>query len=403
MQEDERLDDAQGDFAAGSIALPAFTPDDPAAPVRPPASALKAPAQPITREEMRTARPVRLPGGSRAEDAARETPSVRALAIEVPESRRYKFPFVTTGKLFFREAGVAAQCTAASIGNFAVWTAGHCIYTAQHGWNTDFTFVPAYRDGPSSHGTWSQAGATQIFTTQAWVNAANRSYDFGGVILARNADGKKISAVVGALGFTHHQPLHTIFRMLGYADNPPYTGQRLLSCHLETSLRDGNLAPPQPVGGSPCDQGNGASGGPWIVNGALGGSSSYRRNIPALREFMFSPSFQDDTRKFRDFLLAQKATTPCNTATESGGAGVTTRVYEMGQPQGTFRFTYEAYTLPDTFELFYEGDLLHSTGVVSGSGDFTEHFGPGTSTQIKVVVTGQDPDTAWTYTLYCPD
>jgi hypothetical protein len=177
----------------------------------------------------------------------------------------------------------------------------------------------------------------------------------------------------------------------------------MLSCRLETSLRDDNVGRPQPVGGSPCDQENGASGGPWIVNGALGGSISYRRNIPALREFIFSPYFRGGTRKFRDFLLAQKAATPCNNATESGGAGVTKRLYEMGQAQGTFRFTYEAYDLPDNFEIFYEGQLLHSTGFVSGGGDFTEHFGPGTSTQIRIVVTGQDPDTAWTYTVYCPD
>jgi hypothetical protein len=93
---------------------------------------------------------------------------------------------------------------------------------------------------------------------------------------------------------------------------------------------------------------------------------------------------------------------PCNTATNSGGAGVTRTTHNLGATGGTFTFTYNAFQIPDQFEIFYEGAQIFTTGSpVSGSNTVQVTYGPGTSTTIEVVVTGPE-GTRWNYTVFCP-
>lgn len=99
--------------------------------------------------------------------------------------------------------------------------------------------------------------------------------------------------------------------------------------------------------------------------------------------------------------------TPCNASTSSGGAGVTTTVHGIGAAGPTsFLFEWEAYGVPDQFQVFYEGALIHDTGVVGddineGTGSATLTLPAGTSTEVTVVVTGPD-GTAWDYRVNCP-
>jgi hypothetical protein len=93
----------------------------------------------------------------------------------------------------------------------------------------------------------------------------------------------------------------------------------------------------------------------------------------------------------------------CNQQTNSGGAGVTNTVHELGRTSGTFRFQYEAFGIPDQFEIFYQGTRIYTTGGAvsgnNGAGDLVTYGG--TSTQITVRVTGPS-GTAWNYTVFCP-
>lgn len=58
----------------------------------------------------------------------------------------------------------------------------------------------------------------------------------------------------------------------------------------------------------------------------------------------------------------------CNDTTSSGGPRVTTTGHELGLAGPTsFLFEWEAYTVPDQFQVFYEGVLIHDTGVVGDS------------------------------------
>lgn len=94
---------------------------------------------------------------------------------------------------------------------------------------------------------------------------------------------------------------------------------------------------------------------------------------------------------------------PCDQTTTSGGAGVTSTVHELAATSGTFSFAYEAYSVPDQFDVYYEGALVFSTDApVSGSATVPITYGPGTSTEITVVVTGPG-GTAWQYLVGCPD
>jgi hypothetical protein len=93
---------------------------------------------------------------------------------------------------------------------------------------------------------------------------------------------------------------------------------------------------------------------------------------------------------------------PCNQASNSGGAGVTTTVHQLGRASGTFTFRYDAFGVPDRFDISYEGRQIFSTGsFVSGSASVNIPYS-GSSTVITVVVTGSSPGTLWTYTVGCP-
>jgi hypothetical protein len=91
---------------------------------------------------------------------------------------------------------------------------------------------------------------------------------------------------------------------------------------------------------------------------------------------------------------------PCNTQTTSGGAGVTTNTHQLGATSGTFTFRYDAFSIPDRFQIVYEGQTLLDTGNVSGAATRTVSFS-GSSSTVTVTVTGPS-GTAWNYTVSCP-
>ncbi|MHB8647719.1 MAG: hypothetical protein ACYDAR_18210 [Thermomicrobiales bacterium] len=91
----------------------------------------------------------------------------------------------------------------------------------------------------------------------------------------------------------------------------------------------------------------------------------------------------------------------CSATTTSGGAGVTTNVHELGRTSGRFVFSWDAFAIPDKYDIFYQGVLLFSTGFVSFTGTQTITYS-GTSTRVTVVVTGSNAFTAWTYVVNCP-
>ena len=90
----------------------------------------------------------------------------------------------------------------------------------------------------------------------------------------------------------------------------------------------------------------------------------------------------------------------CNTQTRSGGPGTTTTVHQLGRSSGAFKFQYEAFGIPDRFQVKYEGNTLLDTGSVSNAGVHNLTFA-GSDTTVTVTVIGPN-GTAWEYIVNCP-
>jgi len=222
-----------------------------------------------------------------------------------------QYPYVTIGKLFFRQLGGSYVCSAASIDKYAIWTAGHCVHAGNNsstGWSTNVSFVPAYKDGSAPQGTWT---AHQLWTKTTWYQYGNPNglrRDMGGAVM-RKSGGKGIGEKVGWLGLAWNWPYEQHWNLFGYPADTPFNGKRLITCQASYaySLSSGTEGPlTQAVG---CDMTGGCSGGPWILkfgtNNYLNGDNSYRRS--GYNNELNSPHFDDGAKSLWD---AMHAVTP---------------------------------------------------------------------------------------------
>ncbi len=92
----------------------------------------------------------------------------------------------------------------------------------------------------------------------------------------------------------------------------------------------------------------------------------------------------------------------CDALTPSGGEGVTETTHGLGRSSGSFLFSWNAYGIPDRFQIFYQGALIFDSGVISGAGSATVVYA-GAATSVLVRVTGSTSGTFWEYTLGCPN
>ncbi|MFN2232941.1 MAG: trypsin-like serine peptidase, partial [Anaerolineales bacterium] len=208
------------------------------------------------------------------------------------------YPYSTVGVLFFTQYGVDYRCSAASIGNYAIWTAGHCIHKGNKdpfGWSSNLVFVPAYKDGNTPLGVWR---AIVRITTNSWYESGDLRFDMGGALL-NEYYGQSISEYVGSLGFAYNMENSLHWLNMAYPSSAPFDGQTQQICAGSFAYADTNLPAPSPVAMG-CDMTGGSSGGPWILNFSgqaggtnyLNGHNSYRyTNHP---QELFSPYFGDE-------------------------------------------------------------------------------------------------------------
>ncbi|OGO34970.1 MAG: hypothetical protein A2W35_20365 [Chloroflexi bacterium RBG_16_57_11] len=210
---------------------------------------------------------------------------------------KYKnYPYITVGKLFFTQSGVNYVCSAASIGNYAIWTAGHCVHAgdgSSYSWSYNVVFVPGYQNGKALKGQWKYYN---LWTKTDWYYNRDYRYDMGGALLKKK-DGYKISQKVGNLGFAYNVGLNKHWHVIGYPAAAPFNGLTQQICTASYAYSDAAFGSPYPsaIG---CDLTGGASGGPWITNfGGLGygnylnGNNSYR-HLANIYE-MYTPYFGD--------------------------------------------------------------------------------------------------------------
>ncbi|HXG46657.1 MAG TPA: LamG-like jellyroll fold domain-containing protein, partial [Methylomirabilota bacterium] len=85
----------------------------------------------------------------------------------------------------------------------------------------------------------------------------------------------------------------------------------------------------------------------------------------------------------------------------SGGFQANTNSIGPVQPVGVVEVEYEFYGVPDQLRIYYENELIFDTGLISGSGKVSVDFGPGSATNVVIVMNeGDNPNlgTAWNYT-----
>lgn len=157
-----------------------------------------------------------------------------------------------------------------------VWTAGHCVVNYRtHAAYAHFEFVPGAGAGPTlvqpaaPYGVWS---AVAWATTKDWAlhgSAHHMRRDFGALLLARNAQGRTISQVLGGsqhISFSGRIPKRA--ELLGYPGTGRFHGNdSLIGCGPRPVGR-ASVPPapgPEPLGIA-CSMTEGSSGGPWLTH-----------------------------------------------------------------------------------------------------------------------------------------
>lgn len=97
--------------------------------------------------------------------------------------------------------------------------------------------------------------------------------------------------------------------------------------------------------------------------------------------------------------LLSTNTTPVSYA---GGPEAVTNFFDTGQTSGSILINYDFYALPDDMRVYYDGQLLYDSGLVSFTGETNLAYGPGNSTLITIVMNqggNENSNTAWFYQL----
>lgn len=225
------------------------------------------------------------------------------------------FPYVTIGVLFFNQLGGSWRCSAASVGNYSIWTAGHCVHAGNNsggGWSTNFLFLPAYKAGATPRGQWTSYNAVVL---NGWFVNGDPRWDMG-VVLLNTLNGLKISQRVGNLGFAANAGTNNHWFSIGYPAETPFNGNNQIICASSYAYSDANFGTPYPYAVG-CDQTGGTSGGPRIwqfshtaSGNYVNGHNDYRYVVPDHPLELFSPYFGDDAWNLFQYGLSCNPTCP---------------------------------------------------------------------------------------------
>ncbi|MBV9951114.1 MAG: trypsin-like serine protease [Acidimicrobiia bacterium] len=303
--------------------------------------------KPVTFEQMRSARPMRVPspaagasdgapgangpagtiagalpdGGHASTLAAPSTGrAVNTMAggfayptpfDRYPVTSRSTYPQSTVGKVFFTQQGGTYVCSAAVISERAVWTAGHCVSDGAGHYDTAMTFVPQYQNGVRPKGTFT---CTKFTTFAQWHTGLNFRFDQAVVTCGVNANGQTLRAAVGRLGFAYNQAQPKHYNAFGYPATAPFNGETMQQCassfgHNDTRI-GGTGATPFAIG---CDMTGGASGGPWILKYAPGSTGAAVNLLNGHNDYKYLP--KEPLEMYSPYLDTNSHNLVCN-ATE---------------------------------------------------------------------------------------
>ncbi len=211
------------------------------------------------------------------------------------------YPYRTVGKVFFSLGGSNYVCSGSAIGNKAVLTAGHCVSDGgKKKWATNWTFVPAYKDGDKPYGSWP---AFWLTTFNAWLNNKQWGRDVGFATVT-NQGGKTLEETVGSLGFAWNYSRMQHWNLFGYPSGSPWDGEWMVETQASYATVFTDASPNTTGVGT--SQRPGFSGGPWIVKFTPGkpGANNYVNGVNSMfftdsPDEIFSPYFDTPVKDLK--------------------------------------------------------------------------------------------------------
>jgi V8-like Glu-specific endopeptidase len=192
-----------------------------------------------------------------------------------PSSAAQTFPYAAVGKLFFTIQAAGGidppgnySCTASVIKARVIATAGHCIGSPRVSTGGNFVFysnwmfIPADTGGAAPFGTWTSFSQGVGGGWSSSKGAVPNAEDWGFIDL--NDQGllfpKKIASVTGAFGYSTLALASKNITQLGYPSNLDNGAD--MEQNNGTTASAGNVNT-WTIGSA---MGQGASGGPWVLN-----------------------------------------------------------------------------------------------------------------------------------------
>jgi V8-like Glu-specific endopeptidase len=218
------------------------------------------------------------------------------LNVFTPYTHQY---YRVSGKVFFTMGGANFVCSGTLVNSpnkSLVITAGHCVHGGGAGktWHTNWSFVPAYKNGNRPYGTWT---SNKLYALNGWTNNADFTYDIGAAVLQpRASDSARAVNLLGGRGMRWNVSRLQHFWDLGYPADPPFNGQLMMLCTASHAFDDAAVGAGPSAIGIGCDMTGGASGGGWVI-GFGSASANYVNGVNSYKYTtaqplaMYSPYF----------------------------------------------------------------------------------------------------------------
>jgi hypothetical protein len=208
---------------------------------------------------------------ARPEGRASSLDAADALSGSEPWTPHGSMPATTVGKLFFSDSsGNGYECTASVIasGNRSmIWTAGHCVTDGNNNWYTNFVFAPDYDNGNAPLGLWEWKS---VSAPTAYYDGGDFDFDLAAISLWPR-DGVSVADWTGSQGywFNGGYDWAGVYEF-GYPGDthPARSGidSRQLRYCIGDTWQPGWWIFAEDQEAIHCDQGHGASGGPWLYD-----------------------------------------------------------------------------------------------------------------------------------------